>query len=74
MDEQVIRQGNPFEVDCWDVVKTHQVTVTSMATGESYSAPAKSWRWKNEFYAYVTFVFRGQEFTVLAEVHPEYNY
>lgn len=45
-----------------------------MVTGKEFKAPAKSWRWKNSFYAYVTFIFRGHEFTVLAEVHPKINY
>ena len=44
-----------------------------MVTGKEFKAPAKSWRWKNEAYAYVTFVFRRQEFTVLTEVHPEFD-
>lgn len=74
MEEQVIEQGNSFEVDCYDVVKTHQVILTSTATGDKYSAPVLKWEWKNSFYAYVTFIFRGQEFTVLAEVHPEMDY
>lgn len=64
----------PFEVNCFDVVSTNQVTVKNMITGEKFKAPAKSWRWKNSFYAYVTFIFRGQEFTVLADVHPEMDY
>lgn len=67
-------KANPFEVNCYDVVKTHHVTVKNMITGEKFKAPAKSWRWKNSFYAYVTFIFRGQEFTVLADVHPEMDY
>jgi len=61
----------PFSVDCYDVVSTHEVTVTNMVTGEKHKAPAKKWHWRNSFYADVTFVFRGQEFTVCAEVHPE---
>lgn len=64
----------PFEVNCKDVVSSHEVTVKNMVTGAEFKAPAKSWRWKNAFYAYVTFIFRGQEHTVLAEVHPEINY
>lgn len=64
----------PFEVNCFDVVSTNQVTVKNMVTGKEFKAPATGWRWKNEFYAYVTFLFRGQEFTVLAEVHPEIKY
>jgi len=64
----------PFEVNCYNVVSTREVTVKNMVTGAEFKAPAKSWRWKNSFYAYVTFIFRGQEFTVLSEVHPEINY
>ena len=64
----------PFEVNCFNVVSTNQVTVKNMVTGKEFKAPAINWRWKNEFYAYVTFLFREQEFTVLAEVHPEMNY
>ena len=63
-----------FEVDCSDVVTSNHVELTDTATGETFSAPATKWEWKNEFYAYVTFIFRDQEFTVLAEVHPEMNY
>lgn len=68
------RKGNPFEVDCFDAVITNEVIVKNMITGEEFKAPAIKWEWKNEFYAYVTFIFRGQEFTVLAEVHPEMNH
>lgn len=64
----------PFEVNCKDVVTSHCVTVRNMITGAEFSAPAKEWHWRNSFYAYVTFLFRGQEHTVLAEVHPEYSY
>jgi hypothetical protein len=64
----------PFEVNCKDVVSTREVTVKNMVTGAEFKAPAVSWRWKNSFYAYVTFIFRGQEFTVLAEVHPEITF
>ena len=64
----------PFEVDCKDVVTSHCVKVRNMVTGAEFSAPAKEWHWRNSFYADVTFVFRGQEFTVCAEVHPEINY
>jgi len=67
-------KGIPFEVNCFDVVSTNQVVVKNMVTGKELFAPAVKWEWKNEFYAYVTFIFRGQEFTVLAEVHPEVNY
>lgn len=63
-----------YEVNCFDVVSTNEVTLKNIVTGKEFKAPAKSWRWKNEFYAYVTFIFRGQKFTVLAEVHPEINY
>lgn len=58
----------PFEVNCIDVVSTHQVTVKNMVTGKEFKVPAKEWHWRNSFYADVTFVFRGQEFTVCAEV------
>jgi hypothetical protein len=58
----------PFEVDCKDVVTSHCVKVRNMVTGAEFSAPAKEWHWRNSFYADVTFVFRGQEFTVCAEV------
>lgn len=64
----------PFEVNCYNVVSTREVTVKNMVTGAEFKAPAKEWHWRNSFYADVTFVFRGQEFTVLAEVHPEMNY
>lgn len=63
-----------LEVNCYNVVSTRKVILKNRKTGQEFQAPAKSWKWKNEFYAHVTFVFRGQEFTVLAEVHPEYNY
>ena len=63
----------PFKVNGYDVVSTNEVTVKNMVSGAEFKAPAKSWRWYNEFYAYVTFIFRGQEFTVLAEVHPEFD-
>lgn len=58
----------PFEVDCKDVVSSHVVKVRNMVTGAEFSAPAEEWHWRNSFYADVTFVFRGQEFTVCAEV------
>lgn len=58
----------PFEVSCIDVVSTHQVTVKNMVTGKEFKVPAVKWHWRNSFYADVTFVFRGQEFTVCAEV------
>lgn len=61
----------PFEVNCKDVVASHHVTVKNMVTGKEYSAPAISWRWRNSFCADVTFLFRGQEFTVCAEVRAE---
>ena len=61
-----------FEVDCYDVVYTRKVTLKNVVTGQEFKAPAKSWKWKNFFYAYVTFIFRGQEFTVLAEVCAKY--
>jgi len=64
-------KGIPFEVNCKDVVASHHVTVRNMVTGKVYSAPAISWRWRNSFYAEVTFLFRGQEFTVYAEVRGE---
>ena len=64
----------PFEVNCYDVVKTHHVVVKNMITGEEFKAPALKWEWKNEFDAHVTFIFGGREFTVLAEVHPEFDY
>lgn len=63
-----------FEVDCFDVVKTNQVTLRNTITGREFKAPVKCWEWRNSFYAYVTFIFRGREFTVYAEVHPEMNY
>lgn len=66
-------EGTAFEVDCYNVVSTHEVILTNVATGKKHTAPAISWRWKNSFYAYVTFLFRGTEHTVLAEVHPEYE-
>lgn len=62
----------PFEVNCYDVVKTHHVVVKNMITGEELSAPAKEWHWRNSFCADVTFIFRGQEFTVCAEVGAVY--
>lgn len=68
------KEGIPFEVNCFDVVSTNEVTVKNIITGAEFKAPAKCWRWKNEFYAYVTFIFRGQEHTVLAEVHPEIDF
>ncbi len=58
----------PFEVNCKDVVTSRCVKVRNMITGAEFSAPAKEWHWRNSFYADVTFVFRGQEFTVCAEV------
>lgn len=66
-------KATAFEVDCYDVVSTHEVILTNIATGKKHTAPAISWSWKNSFYANVTFIFRGQEFTVLAEVHPDLN-
>ena len=66
-------KGNPFEVDCKDVVTSHCVKVRNMITGEEFSAPAKKWHWRNSFYADITFVFRGQEFTVCAEVDQVFN-
>lgn len=63
----------PFEVDCRDVVTSNYCTVRNMLTGQEFSAPVKEWHWRNSFCADVTFIFRGQEFTVLAEVHPEIN-
>lgn len=61
-----------YEVNCYDVVSTNKILLKDTATGEKFEVPAKKWEWKNEFYAYVSFYFKGQEFTVLAEVHPEY--
>ena len=68
------KEGTPYEVNCYNVVSTNEVTLKNIVTGKEFKAPAVKWEWKNEFYAYVTFLFRGQEHTVLAEVHPEYNY
>lgn len=63
----------PFEVNCKDVVKTHHVRVKNTINGKEYTAPAKEWHWRNSFYADITFVFRGQEFTVCAEVNAVYS-
>ena len=66
-------KATSFEVDCYNVVSTHKVILTNIATGKKHTVPAISWYWKNSFYANVTFLFRGKEYTVLAEVHPEYG-
>lgn len=63
-----------FKVNCFNVVSTNKVTLTDTNSGKTFSAPAIKWEWRNEFYAYVTFLFKGRRFTVLAEVHPEINY
>lgn len=65
-------KATTFEVDCYNAVSTNQVILKN-AKGEKFSAPVISLRWRNSFYADVTFSFRGQEFTVCAEVHPEYG-
>lgn len=62
-----------FKVNCFDVVSTNKVELTDTKTGEKFYAQALGWKWKNSFFADVTFVFRGQKFTVGAEVHPEYS-
>ena len=62
-----------YEVDCYDLVSTNQVTLIDHQTGEVIHVPATKWEWKNSFYANVTYIFRGQEFTVLAEVCPDYK-
>lgn len=68
------KEETHYEVNCYNVVSTNEVTLKNTVTGKEFKAPALRWEWKNEFYAYVTFLFRGQKFTVLAEVHPEINY
>lgn len=62
-----------FKVNCFDVVSTNKVELTDTKSGEKFYAQALEWRWRNSFFADVTFVFRGQKFIVSAEVHPEYN-
>lgn len=57
-----------FEVDCRKVVSTHKVVLKNIKTGEKFYAPAKDWRWVNWWTADVTFIFRGQTFTVRADV------
>jgi hypothetical protein len=64
-------KGRPFEVCCKDVVHSNKVTVRDMLSGEEFKAPALGWEWVNSWYADVTFLFRGQEFTVRAEVDSD---
>ena len=62
-----------FEVDCYNAVSTHKVVLTDTKTRKKYFGQVIELHWRNSFYADVTFSFRGQKFTVGAEVHPEYG-
>lgn len=63
-----------WEVYTYEAVIKHRVRLTNQVTGEVAYGQVIDWEWRNSFCATVTFMFRGQKFTVLGEVAPDYGY
>ena len=41
-------------------------------TKESHTVKLDNWRWRNSFAAEISFTFRGRNFSVVADMEPNY--